>query len=49
LLCRTHNRLMAEHDYGRTVDGQEVPSQSRLRCEGDKPPGVGPERLLFEP
>jgi 5-methylcytosine-specific restriction endonuclease McrA len=50
LLCRTHNRLIAEHDYGRTAMSRKAPSDDRAsEVRGETSPEAGPARLLFGP
>jgi hypothetical protein len=39
LMCRSHNRLLAEHDYGAEKIARHIASRRELRPEGPAPPG----------
>jgi 5-methylcytosine-specific restriction endonuclease McrA len=50
LLCRAHNRLIAEHDYGKaTIAEKSAVRPSHLGNESREPSGLAARRLPFEP
>jgi 5-methylcytosine-specific restriction endonuclease McrA len=50
LLCKTHNVLMAEHDYGKTAMASRGHAGDRAsEVTGKTSPGAGPGRLPFGP
>src|SRR5262249_47959962 len=50
LLCKAHNRLIAEHDYGRTAIARKARSDDRAsEARDETSPRPGPGRLPFGP
>ena len=46
-MCRTHNRLLAEHDYGAEQIAQHIADRRRLRPVDSDPKALSRARICF--